>query len=58
MHGRALMSPDELRAGGMMGGKGMEVNGTSRREGGREGGEVGGGGGGGERHVCTTLTSN
>lgn len=39
MHGRALMSSDELRAGGMMGGKGTEVNGTS----GREGGEVGGG---------------
>lgn len=41
MHGRALMSPDELRAGGMMGGKGMEVNGTSGRE-----GRWGGGGGG------------
>lgn len=32
----ALMSPDELRAGGTMGGKGMEVNGTSGGEGGRE----------------------
>lgn len=45
MHGRTLMSPDELRAGGTMGGKGMEVNGTSGGERGREGA---GGGGGGE----------
>lgn len=33
MHGRALMSLDELLAGGMMGGRGMEVNGTSGRMG-------------------------